>query len=119
MSEPLAPTRSLGVFVNVLLEAFGRLAHDVVLARSIGPAHALGVEGQLPLVNEQVTRIVLVAITDLVAFLLKRFQTDDAASVFEVQETVHNLAVEVWAEGLVVDEDDIGAFECLADPLVR
>jgi len=109
--DPLASARSRCVFVNVLLKALGRLAHNVVLARGISPAHALGVERQFALVDKKMARIVLVAIADLVAFLLERFETDDAASVFEVQEAIHDLAVEVWAKGLVVDEDDVGALE--------
>lgn len=83
----------------------------MVLARSISPAHTLGVEGEFALVDKKMARIVLVAIADLVALLLEGLETDDAASVFEVQEAVHDFAVEVWAEGLVVDEDDIGALK--------
>ncbi len=104
----------LSVLLDERLQLATILRRHEILPRRIRPADAVG-EVLLLLDLEHIDGGVDVPLGDLMPSGDERLERDDAATLLQIEEEVNQVIVELRRESLVVDEDDIGLGQDLAD----
>lgn len=86
------------------------LPGHMIRPRRIRPTHTIAKIPQLP-IPEQIDRTLQIPRLDLMTLGHKTLERNDLTPFLEVEEVHDQFVVEGGREGLVVDEDDVGAFE--------